>query len=179
VCAEPGQPSRRNPPRQPVLRVLPGTPEAAGLARQLARELLGDCPATQTVMLLVSELVTNAILHSRSGEQGGTVTVTLCPTQSAILVQVRDDGGPSEPRLSARPAGDAEHGYGLLLVDALADSWATLSTPDSRLTWCKVSRCPAASSGNEGAQRGTRLPGRLGEPSADPGRAPEAAETKV
>jgi anti-sigma regulatory factor (Ser/Thr protein kinase) len=132
--------SRHSPSRQPVLRVLPGTPEAPGLARQLARELLGDGLVAETVMLLVSELVTNAVLHSRSGDHGGTVTVTLCPTQSAILIQVRDDGGTSEPRISARPGGDAEHGYGLLLVDTLADSWATMASPGSRLTWCKVNR---------------------------------------
>jgi serine/threonine-protein kinase RsbW len=133
-------PERRSPARAPDLRVLPGTPESVGVARKFALEMLGDSSSTQTVMLLVSELVTNAIVHSRSGEPGGTVTVTLCPTPGAVLIQVRDDGGPSRPRLSARPDGQAEHGYGLLLVDTLAESWATISSPGGQLTWCKVSR---------------------------------------
>ena len=95
-------------------------------------------------MLLVSELVTNAIVHSQSGAPGGTVTVALCPVSSGVLVQVRADGGPSEPLLAEIGAGGAEHGFGLRLVDALADSWGTISGPGSRVTWCRVSRSPSA-----------------------------------
>ena len=74
----------RNPVRAPVLRVLPGTAESPGAARRLARQLLGDAdPSAETVMLLVSELVTNAIVHSQSGSPGGTVTVALCPGRRA------------------------------------------------------------------------------------------------
>jgi anti-sigma regulatory factor (Ser/Thr protein kinase) len=128
-----------------LLRVLPGTADSASAARLMARQLLGDRdPAVETVMLLVSELVTNAIVHSRSGAPGGTVTVALCPVSGGVLVQVRDDGGPSEPCLAMLGTDGAEHGYGLLLVDALADSWGTISGPDSRVTWCRVSRQPRA-----------------------------------
>jgi serine/threonine-protein kinase RsbW len=137
-----------SPARQPLLRVFPGTPDSASAARLMARQLLGDSdPAAETVVLLVSELVTNAVLHSQSGAPGGTVTVALCPLSAGVLVQVRDDGGPSEPHLAesiaetmAESAAGAEHGYGLLVVDALADSWGTISGPDSRVTWCRVSR---------------------------------------
>jgi anti-sigma regulatory factor (Ser/Thr protein kinase) len=135
----------------PVLRVLPGVPESAAVARLLARQLLGSAhPAADTVMLLVSELVTNAIMHTRSGAPGGTVTVTLCPGSAGVLVQVRDDGGPSVPSVwaaqtaSAGPGAAAEHGYGLLLVDALADSWGTLASTEGRVTWCRVSGMTAA-----------------------------------
>ena len=135
----------QSPSRQPLLRVFPGTPDSASAARMMARQLLGDSdPAAETVMLLVSELVTNAVVHSQSGTPGGTVTVALCPVSAGVLVQVRDDGGSSEPRLAEIAAGSAEHGYGLLLVDALADSWGTISGPDSRVTWCRVSRQPRA-----------------------------------
>jgi anti-sigma regulatory factor (Ser/Thr protein kinase) len=135
----------RNAPREPLLRVLPGTADSASAARLMARQLLGDSdPAAETVMLLVSELVTNAIVHSQSGAPGGTVTVALCPVAAGVLVQVRDDGGPSVPCLAEIGAHGAEHGYGLLLVDALADSWGTISGPDSRVTWCRVSRHPRA-----------------------------------
>jgi anti-sigma regulatory factor (Ser/Thr protein kinase) len=126
-----------------LLQVLPGTADSASAARRLARQLLGDAdPAAETVMLLVSELVTNAIVHSESGAPGGTITVTLCPVPAGVLVQVRDDGGSSEPRLAGSGSDGAEHGYGLLLVDALADSWGTISGPGSRVTWCRVSRQP-------------------------------------
>jgi anti-sigma regulatory factor (Ser/Thr protein kinase) len=134
----------RRPAREPLLRVFPGTADSASAARLMARQLLGDSdPAAETVMLLVSELVTNAIMHSRSSAPGGTVTVTLCPVSAGVLVQVRDDGGPSEPCLAEIGNEDAEHGYGLLLVDALADSWGTISGPNSRVTWCRVSRRPS------------------------------------
>jgi len=139
---EPARTAMR-PVQAPVLRVLPGTPESACAARQMTRQLLGDGhPATETVQLVVSELVTNAIVHSKSGAPGGTVTVALCPGPGGVLVQVRDDGGPSEPRLVGVAAGGtgdgAEHGYGLLLVDALAYRWGTISSPDGRITWCRV-----------------------------------------
>ena len=126
--------------RAPVLAVLPGTPESVSAARQVARELLGDeHPAIETTMLLVSELVTNSVLHSRSGEPDGRVTVVLCTGPAGILIQVSDDGGPSEPHVSAVRADDAEHGYGLLLVDALADRWGSICSPEGRVTWCRVS----------------------------------------
>jgi anti-sigma regulatory factor (Ser/Thr protein kinase) len=144
--------------RAPVLRVLPGAPESAATARRLTRRLLGDDhPATETAVLLVSELVTNSVMHSRSGQPGGTVTVALCDGAAGVLIQVRDDGGPGEPRLprvngghpdrpraggacpdGARPDA-ADHGYGLVLVAALADTWGSMTTAEGRLTWCRVS----------------------------------------
>jgi serine/threonine-protein kinase RsbW len=127
-------------PRAPMLAVLPGTPESVRAARQLARELLGvEHPAIETTMLLISELVTNSVRHSRSGEPGGRVTVVLCAGPAGILIQVSDDGGPSEPCVSAISADDAEHGYGLLLVDALAERWGSICSPEGRVTWCRVS----------------------------------------
>ena len=172
------------PARAPVLRVLPGVADSAGVARTMARELLGDGnPAVDTVMLLISELVTNAIIHTKSGAPGGTVTVALCPGPASVFVQVHDDGASSVPRVVPRPwrgqvngrrslapattsgNGDyapsrsatsaavdadsapeapfeAEHGYGLVLVDALADSWGTIASPDGRVTWFRVSQQP-------------------------------------
>jgi serine/threonine-protein kinase RsbW len=125
-----------------MLRVLPGTPRAASAARQMALQLLGAAhPAADTVMLLISELVTNAIVHSRSGAAGGTLTLALCPGAAGLLIQVCDAGGPSEPCLSEVQADGAERGYGLLLVDALADSWGTLNSPEGRVTWCRVGDC--------------------------------------
>ena len=124
----------------PVLRVLPGTAESAGLARALAREVLGDGhPQLETVLLVVSELVTNAIMHSQSGAGGGTVLLALCPGPAGVLVQVRDNGGPWRPLELVKPGMAAEHGYGLLLIDALADSWGTLASTQGRVTWCRIS----------------------------------------
>ncbi len=142
ASAKVGGAAPAGPARGPVLRVLPGTADSAGAARQLARQLLGDGdPSVETVMLVVSELVTNAIVHTHSGAPGGTITVALCPGPAGTLVQVRDDGGTSEPCL-ATAGGEGEHGYGLLLVDTLAESWGTLPSPDGRITWCRVGGQP-------------------------------------
>ncbi len=142
-------PSRPAMPAPPVIRVLPGVPESAMVARRLTRQLLGDRhPAADTAMLLVSELVTNSVTHSQSRRPGGTVTLAVCAGSTSVLIQVRDDGGPSEPRLSSaeatlegrgggRDSGD-EHGYGLLLVDALAETWGTIAAPAGRVTWCRL-----------------------------------------
>jgi anti-sigma regulatory factor (Ser/Thr protein kinase) len=141
--ASPFAPAAQAPMRAPMIRVLPGTPRSAALARQAARQLLGDShPATETAMLLVSELVTNAVQHTRSGEPGGSVTIALCTGPAGLLIQVRDDGGASEPRVAAIAgvtADAAEHGYGLRLVDALAERWGTITSPDGRITWCRIS----------------------------------------
>jgi len=129
-----------------LIRVLPGVAESAAAARQLTRELLGaGHPAVDTALLLVSELVTNSVTHSRSGLPGGTVTVAVCTGSADVLIQVRDDGGLTEPRVVATQAAEAEgaeHGYGLLLVAALADTWGTANTREGRLTWCRVAARP-------------------------------------
>ncbi len=123
----------------PTARVLPGTPESAGLARQLAREFLGEAhPDADVVVLIVSELVTNAVTHSKSGQPGGTLTVSLCNGDDGVFVQVRDDGGAAGRWQSATPGSASEHGYGLLLVDVLADSWGTACDAHGRVTWCRV-----------------------------------------
>jgi anti-sigma regulatory factor (Ser/Thr protein kinase) len=151
-----GLPSRVIIAPPPVIRVLPGVPESATVARRLTRQLLGaHHPVADTAMLLMSELVTNSVMHSRSRRPGGTVTVAVCAGPTSVLIQVRDDGGPSEPQLPAGrggpEGGGAEHGYGLLLVDALAETWGTSATTDGRVTWCRLAigqsaegmpRCP-------------------------------------
>jgi anti-sigma regulatory factor (Ser/Thr protein kinase) len=145
----------------PLLRVLPGTADAASKARQLARDFLGaGHPAADTVVLIVSELVTNALVHSRSGAPGGFISVSLCSGDAGVLIQVRDDGGRSGRWVPARPGSIAEHGYGLLLVDALADSWGTVAGPQGRVTWCRVSgdlRTADRRAGPEPAERSSGI----------------------
>jgi anti-sigma regulatory factor (Ser/Thr protein kinase) len=142
-------PVRKAMPAPPVIRVLPGVPESAMVARRLTRQLLGDRhPAADTAMLLMSELVTNSVMHSQSRRPGGSVTIAVCAGSASVLIQVRDDGGLTEPRLAAaqvRADGEAdaaasgsEHGYGLLLVDALAETWGTIATSEGRVTWCRL-----------------------------------------
>ena len=58
-------------------------------------------------MLCVSELATNAVLHSASRNPGGTFTVRAAIADGHVQVEVEDDGGRWEerPHLDSRPHG--------------------------------------------------------------------------
>src|SRR5262245_1241510 len=72
---------------------IPGRPEHVCAARSFVEKALGEAsPATDAAVLLVSETVTNAVLHSNSRRLGGTVTITIIKVGSRTLIEVTDDG---------------------------------------------------------------------------------------
>jgi serine/threonine-protein kinase RsbW len=109
--------------------------------RHWLEDLLPDCAARADVILLASELCTNAIAHSRSGEAGGQFSVDIDWAPALARVVVGDQGSAKEPVIAPR-AGDGaqlgESGRGLLLVDGLADDWGTASRPNRRWVWADV-----------------------------------------
>jgi serine/threonine-protein kinase RsbW len=111
-------------------------------ARQWIAELLPECEPLDDVLLLVSELCTNAVVHTRSGEGGGRFSVAMEWTRESVRVVVEDQGSPAAPTISGRtgdPAGPAgESGRGLRLVDGLASDWGTASRPGRRWVWADV-----------------------------------------
>ena len=114
--------------------------ENIGRAREFVAAALGAAhPCAPVLQLIVSELVTNSVVHSRSGQRdGGTVTVALLGTPTGVRVEVTDDGGPGLPRLRAVDFG-AESGRGLHLVDALAAAWNCARDPaGTTTTWAEV-----------------------------------------
>jgi anti-sigma regulatory factor (Ser/Thr protein kinase) len=103
-----------------VGRVFPGEPRGVPEARCWAAAVLAEAGADpETGELLASELVTNAVLHTRSGRPGGTVTVIV--TAGAVL-HVHDHGPAAG---SCGPGGwtpapeRADFGRGLVLVAEL------------------------------------------------------------
>lgn len=105
---------------------------AVPCARLHARQLLwewGLAELVEVAELVVSELVTNAV--RASGSLGGAgvpvVRLWLAADDVQVLVQV-GDGCPRGPELSL-PGEDAEHGRGLLLVEALASGWGWSPVP--------------------------------------------------
>jgi anti-sigma regulatory factor (Ser/Thr protein kinase) len=109
--------------------------------RHWLEDLLPDCAARADVLLLASELCTNAVVHSRSGEAGGQFSVDIDWAPALARVVVGDQGSAKVPSVVPR-AGDAgrlgESGRGLLLVDQLADDWGTASRPNRRWVWADV-----------------------------------------
>ena len=113
---------------------LPPEPASASRARQLARERLRvvcSPEALDTVALLVTELVTNAILHARTPLQ---LLIETRPHHVRVCVE---DASPQAPELR-HYATDAVTGRGLALVEHLATSWGVDRTPTGKAVWCEI-----------------------------------------
>ena len=92
--------------------------------------------------LLVSELVTNAVLHARTA-----MTLTVARDGDGVRVSVTD-GSPVPPALR-RHSDTATTGRGLRLLDQLADAWSADAMGNSKSVWftLSTSRDPWQSAG--------------------------------
>lgn len=98
----------------------------------------------QAVQLVVSELITNAVLHA---PETPTVTLSLFMTGGAVRVMVSDHSPRVPERRSGATPWSAESGRGVELVDALADRWGTVSQGSAGKTvWCEFRAKPARTS---------------------------------
>ncbi|MEU6015280.1 ATP-binding protein [Streptomyces sp. NPDC047515] len=120
---------------------------AVPLVRQFVREALVDwaCESrADDVLLCVSELVTNALLHGVPPGRGFRVHLYLKPADDVLRVEVHDSGDGEVRPVVADPASDAEGGRGLLLVAALADKWGVGERNPGKVVWCEFAvRGPA------------------------------------
>ncbi|MFE0174233.1 ATP-binding protein [Streptomyces sp. NPDC059002] len=124
-------------------------PAEVGRARRWARSRLAgsgiqaDEPVAETLILLISELVTNAVVHTGCpavlrmllpGIPGGPADA-----QGTVRVEVADSSArPPRPR---HAEGDDTNGRGLELVDGLADRWGWRHEGAGKSIWCEVDRC--------------------------------------
>ena len=102
-------------------------------ARQFARECLlrwGLEDQAADVELVVDELVTNAIRHSR-----GPVTLSIGRRLDRIVVQVQDPS-PEHPEHEQSGVLD-DNGRGLLLVEQLSAGWGTTSIDEGKRVWAE------------------------------------------
>ncbi len=119
--------------------VLPGRPgQVAGVRRWAQAVAAAWGVAGSEAGLVVSELVTNALRHTRSGRPGGMVIVALAGGWDGVTVHVHDQGAGSGQMPRPRPAGAdgdglAEGGRGLRIVIAVSAEWGTLPA-----AWCPV-----------------------------------------
>jgi anti-sigma regulatory factor (Ser/Thr protein kinase) len=118
---------------------VPGQPDQVHTAREFAGRALGaDHPCAPLTALLISELVTNSVLHSDSRLPGNTITITLVGVPGGVRVEVRDAGGASVPLLGSGGSDLAEHGRGLRLVSELSDRWDYRRDHAELVTWFEV-----------------------------------------
>lgn len=118
---------------QRTLRLSP-TPASAAPARSWVRDQLSHIPSLEqrdTAVLLVSELVTNAVRHA-----GTDLLVELSFLDEAVLLAVSD--GSTRPAYPKNPALLAEGGRGLALVDALATRWGVTANPYGKRVWAEL-----------------------------------------
>jgi anti-sigma regulatory factor (Ser/Thr protein kinase) len=123
---------------------LPPTTDSVPVARRFVRARLSDGVSdVDTATLLVSEVVTNAILHART-----TVTVTVDVADDLVRIAVRD-GSPVQPRIHSFSATSAT-GRGLRLLDRLAKRWGVYADPATggKVVWFEVGE-PATSHWDE------------------------------
>lgn len=122
---------------RPRRRVFPGHAAQVSHARRFVLRALKGWERADDAALLTSELATNAIRHTHSGEDGGTFAIVLILRRTAVIVAVTDQGAPTSPAL--RPTGIlTPGGRGLSLVDALADRWGFHGNHDGRTVWFEL-----------------------------------------
>jgi anti-sigma regulatory factor (Ser/Thr protein kinase) len=121
---------------------LPPSGQAPGLARQAARDALAAWrleELTETTVLLVSELVTNAIQHASAG--GSAIVLRLETADGWLRIEVHD-ADPREP--APRPLSVLEEsGFGLVLVENMADKWGVRKTVNGKAVWAELDTQPA------------------------------------
>src|SRR5215211_8319555 len=116
---------------------LSGGPEAPSRARRALARLRGDLdpPLMETMRLLVTELVSNSVKHA-SAE---SVSLRVLVGRQAVLVEVVDHGPGFEHRPRRRT--DArDSGWGLFLVERLANRWGVGREGRGTRVWFELRR---------------------------------------
>ena len=111
---------------------LPRSPASVRSARQLVNShttMLGS-QQREDAALMVSELVTNALLHGI-----GEIWLRVDADPDGVRIEVSDQGNVS---LAPSPTPGAHGGWGLRIVDELADEWGVLE--GSTKVWFRIAR---------------------------------------
>ncbi|WP_078918061.1 ATP-binding protein [Streptomyces sp. NRRL WC-3725] len=127
---------------------LSATRRGARLGRLLATEQLRSWELPlDPARLIVAELTANAALHGRV--PGRSFRLALTVTREGILrIEVTDTRGDVLPVPQTAATGPAESGYGLLLVEELADRWGVRPGPvPCKTVWAELDPATGAGKG--------------------------------
>ncbi|MGY0487191.1 ATP-binding protein [Streptomyces sp. WG-D5] len=101
----------------------------------------GACEDTcDAAALVVSELVTNAIVHTASRRIHCELRELRDDAGERLRIAVRDEGCIPGDTPRGRRAPEEEHGRGLLLVAAVATAWGAQETGPGLLVWAELPR---------------------------------------
>ncbi len=109
-----------------------GGPRGASEARAVVTDALRarlDSGRLADVRLLVSELVTNGIVHGEAADDTETLTLHIS-ANATLRVDVVDHGEGFEPQARQR---ESVGGWGLALVEGLADRWGVARNGETRV----------------------------------------------
>ncbi|NEW76734.1 ATP-binding protein [Streptomyces rhizosphaericus] len=148
---------------QAQMEVRPDPAEVSRARRWARSRLVGsgigaDEPLAETLILLISELVTNAVVHTGcpavlrmlfpaqsmggGGGAGGGTPGPFASRGAGVVGTVRvevADASDRAPRQRCADEGDT-HGRGLELVDGLADRWGWQPEGSGKQIWCEIDR---------------------------------------
>lgn len=130
-------------------RTFRGDPQELRTARSWIRAALNGHPHSDDAALIVTELGTNAVVHTASGETAGTFHVTLTISELTTVIAVADSGGAKTSPEVQHPSVNVTHGRGLGIVATLADN-VTVHDDDSGCTVTAELRIPAPSYAHPG-----------------------------
>ncbi len=123
-----------------VQLVLPVRAQSVAVARaHVARLASVDAAAMESLLIVVSELVTNAVRHAGL-TRGQTVTLRTECLPDRVRIEVVDHGPGFDMRRVEQIKPSADGGFGLRIVAHLSESWGAL--PDSGTVWAEVATHP-------------------------------------
>ena len=114
-------------------RTFDSTSRAPAEARRFVGECLSDrglAGLSERTLLAVSELMTNAVTHGR-----GRISVTLRASGDRLHVAVADEGHSTPVMRRPDPEHQIAGGWGLHLVDTLADDWGINTQDRQTIVW--------------------------------------------
>lgn len=120
----------------PVERSFAGTVSAPFEVRRFVGEVVGhwgEGALVEEATLIATELVTNAVMHGRSG-----VTVQLSATAEGVRISVADTSL-AMPAIGC-PSDRGSSGRGLNIVSGLASAWGTEATLTGKRVWAELRR---------------------------------------